>query len=366
MLHMSRVVPLCAALVCAASIIFVIAFSPAADGQDGRLERIHGKFVFIDTHAHPSQFHRANVERIDAQELERYRRGYMDMVVCSVSSDAAYQGGYTNRDGTALKRLQAPNDYTLKPGEAFAFTLDRFLRIVKTADDARVVLALNPAQVLKAKKDGQLALMAALEGADGLEGKIENLKQLYKQGLRLVQLVHFRSNNLGSVQTKPYSEGGLLPFGAEVVQECNRMGIVIDLAHANNRTIVDTVKLSKAPVVFSHTGAKALQEGDRNVTDEEIRAIAAKGGLIGIWPSSSFPEMADMVKHIDHVKRLAGIDHVSIGSDLRGMSYTKEFGEDANFRAIAEALMTAGYTDEEVGKVMGGNFFRLWQQISKN
>jgi len=349
-----------------ASIVLLFALAAVAAPQsDSRLEKIHAQFVFADSHAHPSQFHRANVDRIEPQELDRYRRGLMDMVVCSVSSDAAYQGGYTNRDGTTVKRLQAPDDYPLKPGDAFAFTLDRFLRILKTTEDGSVVLALNPGQVLNAKKAAKLALMAALEGADGLEGKVENLRQLYAKGLRLCQLVHFRANDLGFVQTRPYKAGGLLPFGETVVRECNRLGIIIDLSHANTQTIMDAVRISRDPVIFSHTGAKALQEGDRNITDEEIRAISSKGGLIGIWPSSSFPTIADMVRHIDHVKQLVGLDHVGIGSDLRGMSYTKEFGEEANFRAIAEGLIAAGYSDAEIGKVMGGNFFKLWQQIAK-
>ncbi len=343
-----------------------VSFLALVSAQDSRLERIHQKFVFVDSHAHPSQFHRANVERILPDELDRYRRGLIDIVVCNVSSDAAYQGGYINRDGTAVKRLQAPNDYPLKPGDAFAFTLDRFRRILKTTEDSNVVLALSPDQVLKDKKAGKLSIMAALEGADGLEGKIENLRKLHSQGLRLLQLVHFRANDLGFVQTRGYKAGGLLPFGAEAVRECNQLGIIVDLAHAQTETIMDAVRISKDPVIFSHTGAKALQEGDRNVTDEEIRAIASKGGLIGIWPSSSFPAMADMVRHIDHVKKLVGVDHVSIGSDLRGMSYTKEFGEEANFRAIAEGLIKAGYSDEEIGKIMGGNFFKLWQKISRS
>ena len=359
-------------LCCRSAIIAAIAASvlaatqgPALTGQDARLEKIHERFVFVDTHSHPSQFHRANVDRVLPDELERYRKGLIDVVVCNVSSDAAYQGGYVNRDGTALKRLQAPNDYPLKPGDAFTFTLDRFRRILKTTEDGGVALALTPDQVLRAKKAGKLAVMAALEGADGLEAKIENLRQLHAQGLRLLQLVHFRANELGSVQTGPYKPSGLLPFGEEAVRECNRLGIVIDLAHACTDTIMGAVKISKDPVIFSHTGVKALHEGSRNVTDEEIRAIASKGGLIGIWPSSSYPTMADMVRDIDYVKNLVGIDNVSIGSDLRGMSYTKEFGEEANFRAIAQGMAAAGYSDEEIGKVMGGNFFKLWQTIAK-
>ncbi|MGE5243111.1 MAG: membrane dipeptidase, partial [Betaproteobacteria bacterium] len=98
----------------------------------------------------------------------------------------------------------------------------------------------------------------------------------------------------------------------------------------------------------------------------EISAIAAGGGVVGIWPNGeSNRTLDDMVRNIDYVRRLAGIDHVGIGSDLRGMaSYTEGFGEEANFQAIADALLAHGYTDEEVGKVMGGNFFRVWQQVT--
>jgi membrane dipeptidase len=179
-----------------------------------------------------------------------------------------------------------------------------------------------------------------------------------------VQLVHFVDNALGSNQTPPHEGRGLTPFGREVIRESNRLGILIDLAHADTRTITDALATSTQPILFSHTGAKALHSGDRYLTDDEIRAIAAKGGVIGIWPAAAFQTAAGMVRHIDHVKRLAGVDHIAIASDLRGMSYFPAFGEEANFRAIVDGLVAGGYTDEEIGKIMGGNFFRVWQQVS--
>jgi membrane dipeptidase len=314
-------------------------------------------------HAHPSRFHRDNVPRIQAEELARYRHALIDIVVCNISTDAVFSGGYVTRDGTEVKRGELPRP---KQGEAFAFTLDRFVRITRTIEDGDAVLATSPEAVLEGKAQGRLALLAALEGGDGLEGRVENLRELYRRGLRLLQLVHFRANELGHIQTYPYSPGGLTPFGREAVHEANRLGIVIDLAHADTETIMDALKESSEPVLFSHTGVKALHDGDRYLTDAEIVAIASKGGVIGIWPNGeSSPTMEDMVRNIDYVKKLVGIDHVGIGSDLRGMaSYTSEFGEEANFQVIAEALLAHGYSDVDAGKVMGGNFFRVWQQVT--
>jgi len=327
-----------------------------------RVAAIHKQAVFVDMHAHPSRFHRANVARIESDELARYRRGLMDVVVCNISTDAAFSGDYVKRDGTEVKRGELPRP---RPGEPFAFTLDRFTRIARTVDDGEAVLATSPEVVLDAKRQGKLALLAALEGGDGLEARVENLRELYRRGLRLLQLVHFRANELGHIQTYPYSPGGLTPFGREAVHEANRLGIIIDLAHANTETIMDALKESSQPMLFSHTGVKALHDSDRSLSDDEILAIASKGGVIGIWPNGeSNPTMDDMVRNIDYVKKLVGIDHVGIGSDLRGMaSYTPEFGEDANFQAIAEALLAHGYSNSEVGKVMGANFFRVWQKV---
>jgi len=342
---------------------------PQAPDLSERIERIHGQYLFADTHAHPSRFHRANVPKISVKELERYRRARMDVVVATVSSDAIYSGNYVERDGTKIEggnRGGRKDRHRPASGEPYAFTLDRFSRILKNIEDGDAVLASGPSAVLEAKRQGKLAVLPALEGADGLEAKLENLRALHEKGLRLLQLVHFRANALGHIQTYPYSPGGLTPFGKEAVRECNRLGILVDLAHANTETIMDTLETSEHPVLFSHTQCDALEAGDRHLSDDEIRAIASGGGLVGIWPNgSSLPRMEDMVRHIDHVKTLVGVDHVGLGSDLRGMgSYTEGFGEEANFLAIAEALIAHGYSDQEVGKVMGGNFMRVWRRVA--
>lgn len=331
-------------------------------GPDPRVVAIHEHVVFADMHAHPSRFHRANVESILADEVEVYRRSNIDLVVANISSDMAYDGDYTNRDGSIVAKGQ----YKPAPGATYALAADRLARLHRTAELPNVFIADTPGSVLEARQHNGVAFMPALEGADALEGDIGKLYQMHAAGLRLLQLIHFRNNELGHTQTWPYSPGGLTDFGRLVVAECNRLGIIIDLAHANEQTVSEVLALSTRPVIFSHGGVRALTQHDRAVTDEQIRAIAAGGGIVGIWPHGShLRDVAEMVDHMQHVIRIGGIDHVGIGSDLRGVSgYVEGFGEAANFHAIASEFLARGYSDADVGKIMGGNFFRLWQTVT--
>lgn len=329
-----------------------------------RLDAIHEAFVFADIHAHPSRFHRANIASIAPEEIQGYAGNLIDVVVANISTDAAYDGGYQRPDDSIVRRLPRGEFYDITPEDAWAFTLARFEIIMNTIENGYAVHGTGPDVVAAARQEGKVTIIPALEGADGLGGNIENLRTLHERGLRLVQLVHFRDNELGFNQTAPYDPGGLTAFGREVVAEANRLGIVVDLAHANTETIMDALQVSTKPILFSHTGVKARIEADRHLTDDEIRAIAAGGGMVGIWPTASFETLDEWVQHVDHVKQLVGIDHVGIASDLRGMSYLDAFGEEANFRALGQALLDYGYTEEEVGKVMGGNFFRIWEDVA--
>ena len=327
-----------------------------------RIERISKSHVFADMHAHPSRFHRAGVETVLPEEIENYRRSHMAVVVANISTDMAFSGRYTNRDGTEVERGR----YKPAPGEVMALTVDRMQRLDDTIEAGYAVRADVPQDALDARANGDVALLPALEGADALEGSMENFYELHRRGLRLIQPIHFRNNELGHMQTWPYSPGGLTEFGKAVVRESNRLGVIIDMAHANSETMRDILALSEDPVLFSHGGVRALTDDDRVVTDEEIRLIAENGGVVGIWPNGSRVETLElMVDYIEHVIRIGGIDHVGIGSDLRGVSrYSTGFGGNANFRAVAAELLSRGYSDDEVGKVMGGNFFRVWSTVA--
>lgn len=347
-----------------AALLHACVGAPVSDpGPGARYAALHDTTVFADMHAHPSRFHRANVDGISEQEIAVYKRNLIDLVVANISSDMAYDGRYTNRDGSYIE----DGRYKPGPGEVFALAFDRLERLAFTIAEGRAVHADNPAAVLAARKRGELAILPALEGGDALEGDIDNLHAMHAAGLRLIQLVHFRNNEIGHMQTWPYSPGGLTAFGREVVREANRLGLVIDLAHSNQETVMDVIEVSRHPVIFSHGGVRRYTDHDRAVNDDEIRAIAANGGVVGIWPHGThIATVAEMVDYIEHVIEVGGIDHVGIGSDLRGVSrYVVGFDNDAKFYAIAEELFRRGYSDQDVGKVMGGNFFRVWQAVTQ-
>ena len=329
---------------------------------DARIKSINSQFIFADMHAHPSRFHRSNIDSISEEEIHRYKVHNINVVVASISTDMAYTGNYDTENGTVPE-----GQYKPASGQSFALTLERLQRIQNTFTKGRAVHADSPSLLLKARDEGNFAIIPAMEGADGLEGDIENLYRFYEMGLRLIQLVHFRANALGHIQSHPYSPGGLTKFGEKVVEEANRLNLIIDVAHANTETIKDVLEISKDPVIFSHGGLKALRDQDRALTDEEVILIAEKGGIVGIWPHGRYIEsVTRMVDYIDHVIDLVGPEHVGIASDLRGVSkYSKGFGREANFSAIAEEMILRGHDDETVGKVMGGNFFRLWEKVSK-
>lgn len=341
------------------------ATEPVSGETAERIAAINERFAFADVHAHPSRFHRADVERITREEVSRYLREEMDVVVASISTDAAYHGGYVERDGDTVSRGEHP-----KPTREKIVDLaeDRLERILATAEDPRVVMAEGPETVERARSadEERLVVIPAFEGGDGLAGDLDQVQRFHDRGVRLLQLVHFRANEIGHVQTYPYSPGGLREFGAEVIREANRLGMLLDLAHANTRTIREAIEVSGDPMLFSHTGAAAIHEGDRYLEDDEIRMIAEDGGVIGIWPyAPAIPSLEEMVDHVDHVVEVAGVEHVAIASDLRGLgAYAEGFGEEARFRNIAAALLERGYSEDEVGRIMGGNFMRLWRRVA--
>ena len=204
--------------------------------------------------------------------------------------------------------------------------------------------------------------LLSIEGLHNLEGKAANLDRLHRAGFRMAGLVHFFDNELGG-SMHGLKKGGLTPFGRGIVRRMEEMGMIVDVAHASPATIADVLAMARRPVVSSHGGVQATCRVNRNLSDDQIRAIAATGGLIGIgyWDGAVCDTSpAAIADAIAHVRRLVGIDHVALGSDFDG-AVTTGF-DTAGLAHITQALTDRGFSEAEIGKVMGDNLLGLLER----
>jgi len=227
------------------------------------------------------------------------------------------------------------------------------LRVIHTGGELARALA-EPAPA-----DGRVLAVLAAEGLHPLEGRLENVDRMADAGFRMAGLTHFFDNELGG-SAHGLVKGGLTPFGRAVVRRLEQRGILVDLAHASPRVIDDVLAQATRPVVVSHTGVQGTCPGPRNLSDEHLRRIAANGGVVGIGYFHGAVcglDPAAIVQAIRHAVRVAGIEHVALGSDFDGA--TRAAFDTTGVVLVTQGLLDAGYSDEDIAAVMGGNVRRL-------
>jgi membrane dipeptidase len=271
--------------------------------------------------------------------------------------------------------------------------------------------------VLKAKKTGKIAAMIGIEGGHAIQDSLRLLRDFYDLGVRYMTLTHTNTNNWadseGDINNPAVRHhNGLTPFGKQVVREMNRLGMMVDIAHVADKTFYDVLETSSAPVFSSHSSCRALSSATRNLTDDMLRALARKQGIININFSCDFlsqaaydaspsrnPEMrakltammsevtdpearrqkylemtagtkpvratlADVVAHINHVVKVAGVNYVGLGSDYDGVSCVPVGLEDVSkWPVLTRALLEEGYSADDVRKIMGGNMVRFMKSV---
>lgn len=207
-----------------------------------------------------------------------------------------------------------------------------------------------------------VAGLLALEGMHALEGNIANVDTLFNAGFRMMGITHFFDNELGG-SAHGVSHAGLTPFGRAVVARLEERKIIVDLAHASPQVISDVLAMATRPVVVSHGGVAATCPGPRNLTDDQLRAIAANGGLVGIgyWDAAVCTlSVAAIVQAITHAVAVMGVNHVALGSDFDGATTTP--WDTSALALITEGLMQSGMPAEDIARVMGGNVLAFLEQ----
>jgi membrane dipeptidase len=286
---------------------------------------------------------------LDLVDLPRAQEGGLGVIVFTVYVLPAIVRDYrTLTDGmiATLKQLVEKNS-------------DR-VRFAATADE-----------VLAARASGHIAAMFAVEGGHSLGGELASLERLRAQGCVYLTLTHFVNNALSGSATD-LRKKGLTPFGRDAIREMNRLGILVDVTHSSLDAKLEAARISTAPVIYSHTGLRRFVDAERMTTDEEIRAIAATGGLVGLLLSPYFLKgrfragVADIVDNIEHVCSLVGPDHVAIGSDFdSGLPPPDGIRDVRDYPEITIEMVRRGIDEATIAKVWSGNFLRVLRAVGR-
>ncbi len=309
-----------------------------------------------------------------------------------------------------------PHEYPVGTHTVQALALaDATLEQVRRHPDA-LALCLTPDDILAARAQGRFAVLLGLEGGHAIENSLANLRNFYRLGVRYMTLTWSNSNDWADSSSDTPRHAGLSPFGRNVIAEMNRLGMMIDLSHVSDQTFWQVLDLSRAPVIASHSSARALTPAPRNLTDNQLRALARKGGVCMVnffpafisepwrqaWEASrpartdahaaaaapyrtagipvpfavsdavdrqftaeiGPPPLSALIDHLDHIAQVAGIDHVGLGSDFDGIPQLPAgMHSAADLPLITAALQERGYKDADLYKLLGQNLLRVMRAV---
>lgn len=271
---------------------------------------------------------------------------------------------------------------TATTGNSFVMTMEQ----VDLVDDMlehypeEFELAKTAADVRRISGEGKVASMMGVEGGYSIENQLSLVQRFYDRGVRYITLTHSKTIPWADSATDEAQHEGLTPFGEEVVREMNRVGMLVDISHVSEATMEDALRVTKAPVIFSHSSAKAICDHPRNVPDAILKKLPENGGVVMINFMSGYiaptaelekdPKargtIFDVCDHIEHVIKTAGIDHVGIGSDFDGVSSLPVGLEDVSkYPYITQILLDRGYSEEDLHKLLGENVLRVLEQAEQ-
>ncbi len=355
---MKRIISILPALL----LFTALGFTAQQDGDAAlmkRAQRLHDKIISIDSHTDTAlELVKDQVDPDKVQAgFEKLRAGRVDCCFYPIFVD------------------QGPLDDASRD-EAYAYAREKMegIRAYIQARPREARIALSADDIVKNKKRRRLSLVMGLENGYPIGRDLGRVQEFYDLGTRIITLCHNYDNDICDASRYPQNTwGGLSPFGEELVKEMNRLGILVDCSHASTATLYDCLALSTAPVICSHSCTFAIKDHPRNLTDDEIRAIAAKGGVVqvttGRWALSWLPHaevnVGTFCDHVEYVRNLVGVEYVGIGTDFDGGGGMNGLEDASKMKDITVELLRRGWTDRELEAFWGGNLLRVMRAVEK-
>ena len=326
-------------------------------------KRIHSRIITLDSHCDTPMFFSEGftadmfAKRTDKVlvDLPKMREGFLD---ASIMVAYLKQG---ERDAESLLAATAKADRILTQIEEMV-----------AANCTAVDIAYTPADIARLKRAGKKAIMLGIENGYAIGKDISQLEHFAKRGIVYMTLCHNGDNDICDSARGNAEHGGLSQFGEKVVQEMNRLGIMVDMSHAAESSFYDALEVSQKPIVCSHSSARALCNHPRNLTDEQMKALAQKGGVAQVTMYNGFlrtdgqATILDAVEHLNHMVNIMGIEHVGIGTDFDGDGGVPGIANASEVINFTRRLLRERYSEEQIQMIWGGNFLRVMEQIKNN
>jgi membrane dipeptidase len=395
-----------AALASAVLALPVVVLTQAAqsDAVSARARQIHDQAIVIDSHDDTTQrllfdktYDISKRQKNGNIDIPRMREGGLDGLFFSI---------WVPSDVTGMKAVTTANALIASVHKAIA------------AHPNDLMLATTAGDIRRAASEHKIAALMGMEGGHMINDDLGQLRKYAADGVRYLTLTHFKNNNWADSSTDKPAHNGLTPFGKDVVRELNTLGMMVDISHVADKTFYDVLALTRAPVIASHSSCRAIANHPRNMTDDMLRALAKNGGVVMInyevsflseeyrvasdkasggvvaqlaalskkcggdeacstlesarinteaMNSGALPKVSweKIIEHIDHAVKVAGADHVGLGSDFDGATMPIGMEDASKLPKITDALLKKGYTEQDVTKILGGNILRVMEQVER-
>ena len=242
---------------------------------------------------------------------------------------------------------------------------------ITEANRKYISIARTPGDLYEDKRNGRKSIMLGIENGIALNGQLQNLQHFVQRGVVYITLCHNGDNDICDSARGCNTHGGVSRFGEQVIREMNRLGIMVDMSHAAEKSFYDALEISSMPIVCSHSSSRALCDHPRNLTDDQMRALAAKGGVAQTTLYSGFLKkegeatIIDAIEHLEHAIKIMGIDHVGLGTDFDGDGGVKGLADSSELINFTRQLLARRYSERDIQKIWGGNFLRVMGQVQK-